>query len=467
MRQGPEAELARVEEAEQQLLLLAKVLPQASMYIFDAELRILRAGGPLFADHGLGPVQSLEGRLVSDVLPANAWAQVEEHYAAVLRGEHRSFEYASIDGVAMYLMHFAPLRDDAGSAAGGAAFVRDITEQRDPQLRIHRRLCQQTTLSEITAVALRGEDVAEMLQSAADLIAQTLKAELVGAFTVAGDELSLVAGTGAFARYAGSPRLPYRDYDELTRALGSELPIVVEDSPAFRDVCDRAVPPRFLLARIAAADFPLGLFAVARAERQPLREDEVTFAASVCDVIGVGIARRRREDELRHATQHDSLTGLANRTSLLGHLKLALARNQRYHTQLAVSVIDLDGFKEVNDEFGHAVGDGLLRQVAERLRVGLRDADLVARLGGDEFVLLCEMIAGPAQVEGLIERLRAAFAEPFVLPGGESREISASVGVLIAGDRGGAAEDVLEQADAQMYEAKRAGDTGYSIGYVS
>jgi diguanylate cyclase (GGDEF)-like protein len=176
---------------------------------------------------------------------------------------------------------------------------------------------------------------------------------------------------------------------------------------------------------------------------------DVRFFSAVASVLTAARDRQRLEGELRQAALHDELTALRD------HLRLGLARNQRYDTKLAVFFLDLDGFKAVNDQHGHGVGDAVLREVADRLQRALRRADLVARFGGDEFVALCETIAGPHEVDQVVARIRGAFAEPFAFDG-HSERLGVSIGVAVVGRDTADPDEALDLADAEMYRAKRA-----------
>jgi diguanylate cyclase (GGDEF)-like protein/PAS domain S-box-containing protein len=171
--------------------------------------------------------------------------------------------------------------------------------------------------------------------------------------------------------------------------------------------------------------------------------------------------RRRAEQDLRELTAvlteravRDPLTGLANRALLEERLRSALARDARSGESTGVLFLDLDGFKGVNDRHGHAVGDAVLRTVAERLTTAVRPSDTVARLGGDEFVILVES-ASDVAVQALVPRLCDAVAAPMTAHG---LQLSVGVSVGVALCRAGASDPqtLLSQADAQMYAAKRA-----------
>jgi diguanylate cyclase (GGDEF)-like protein len=174
------------------------------------------------------------------------------------------------------------------------------------------------------------------------------------------------------------------------------------------------------------------------------------------DNLALGRTVRQREAQLQHQAFHDELTGLANRALFLDRLGHALDLAGRNQRPVSVVFVDLDGFKAVNDSFGHAVGDALLIRVAERLRGALSPADTLARLGGDEFAVLVEQADQPSTVaEGLLGALR-----PPVHLDGHVLSVSASVGVATADPEqigAGHATSLLHRADVAMYAAKTSG----------
>ena len=165
--------------------------------------------------------------------------------------------------------------------------------------------------------------------------------------------------------------------------------------------------------------------------------------------------RMRLEQELTRQAFHDGLTGLANRALFRDRLDQALARSLRTKEPLAVLLLDLDGFKQVNDTLGHDAGDKLLRAVAERFDGVVRPSDTLARLGGDEFALLIDP-ATESEAEDVARRLNEAVGEPLVLAG---RELSVGASIGIVAHPGGHADgdDLIRHADIAMYAAKDAG----------
>jgi diguanylate cyclase (GGDEF)-like protein len=183
--------------------------------------------------------------------------------------------------------------------------------------------------------------------------------------------------------------------------------------------------------------------------------------AALLSVLATGRIRaltlvRARTNQLRHQALHDALTGLPNRTLILDRIEQLLARNVRNGTLGAALYVDLDGFKNVNDTFGHGTGDRLLQAVAARLTASLRDVDTIGRMGGDEFVVLVDgtdLGVAPALVA---ERLLEVIRQPFVIDGSASPiAVTASVG--IASGYGQTPDELLREADMALYEAKASG----------
>ena len=166
--------------------------------------------------------------------------------------------------------------------------------------------------------------------------------------------------------------------------------------------------------------------------------------------------RRAWSDVLRHRAFHDPLTQLADPALFYDRIEHALTREARDDQHVAILFLDLDDFKIINDDMGHAVGDQLLVGVAGRLRGCLRSADTVARLGGDEFGVLLERVAGTNEVVQAAERILAAFEEPCLIHG-EPQAVTVSIGIAVSGNGERSVDEILRQADLAMYAAKRDG----------
>ena len=170
--------------------------------------------------------------------------------------------------------------------------------------------------------------------------------------------------------------------------------------------------------------------------------------------------RVHAQERIRHLAFHDRLTGLANRMKLEDDLRAALAAADRHDDLVGVIFLDLDDFKPINDELGHAVGDFVLKEVAERMRCCVREIDTVARLGGDEFLALVTRVAARDDLATVARKLEEAIERPITLDGHPPVRVTASAGLAIY-EHGEAAEDLMNRADHAMYRAKQAGVSGW------
>jgi len=169
--------------------------------------------------------------------------------------------------------------------------------------------------------------------------------------------------------------------------------------------------------------------------------------------------RKLYEDQLEHQATHDPLTGLANRTLFDELLVRAAYRADRSGRPVAVLYLDLDGFKDVNDVFGHPSGDRVLSETSRRLEAVVRPGDMVARMGGDEFVVLCEHLSEPSDAEKIATRIVQAVGKPIPLATGVAT-VTASVGIAL-GEPGETAASLIGRADEAMYRMKQGGKAGF------
>lgn len=193
-------------------------------------------------------------------------------------------------------------------------------------------------------------------------------------------------------------------------------------------------------------------FAIELHEKEFNLDDRLLYLTTVIDISH----HRDRERELADLANHDALTGLVNRRVFYDRLELEVAHTDRNGRSLALFFIDLNGFKPINDTFGHEAGDTLLITIANRLKNNLRMTDTIARYGGDEFVIIVPAIRGPHESDRMVQCLQKVIEEPIDI-GEQTVSISASIGITLYPENCHCAEQLLATADAAMYEAKQAG----------
>jgi diguanylate cyclase (GGDEF)-like protein/PAS domain S-box-containing protein len=248
---------------------------------------------------------------------------------------------------------------------------------------------------------------------------------------VAGQELSVVVAPERQDEFRASAELPQARAGEMGR------PGVTTETLGCRH--DRSTFPM----EVERSELVLGT-----------RRLTLTFVRDIT-------ARKAYTDALKHQALHDGLTGLANRTLFGEHASQSLASAKRTGESRAILVMDVDGFKQVNDTLGHDQGDALLKQLGERLVIALRETDTIARLGGDEFAILPGDATDLAAADAVAWKIQRTFATGFDL-GDETVHVKASIGIAIFPEHGKTPAELLRLADAAMYVAKRSG-SGHAV----
>jgi diguanylate cyclase (GGDEF)-like protein len=346
-----------------------------------------------------------------------------------------------IQGYGRYFdLHVIPIPDAGGQIQLAAALATDVTDRELAR-------ASQTKLAHLAEQALVTREPVDLWQRAATLLADQLDAAAtlheIGPPGATADDPRLAASAG--------PPVP-------SDVAGAALSAAVHEGRTTARAPDPPGGWRTLAAPVGRPGAATAVVAVYRPgpDAVPFTDRDEEFLDAAANVLGSAAARFADEQEIRHRSTHDALTDLPNRSSLLDRL----ARNLKRH-RTGVVFIDLDGFKAVNDTYGHQAGDQLLREVARRLRASVRPDDLVARLAGDEFAVLCEQVDPPEAVERLARRILAAIREPAVL-GAATVRISASAGVAISHADLTDPDRLLNASDIAMYTAKRDG-TGLCV----
>jgi diguanylate cyclase (GGDEF)-like protein/PAS domain S-box-containing protein len=332
-----------------------------------------------------------------------------------IRVRHRDGTWRWIEGLATNLL-------DDPAVTGMVINARDVTERR-------ARMERQSAISDLGRAALRETTLEAVMASATEAINRIVSPRHCRIVSASGS-------TNRHGREAGGSTAVKADHDGR-RAADSVLRIPVGS-------------PQQPLASIEIS--PAG----------PMTSDDEQFIEGVSGIVLSATVRFRAEDAIRHQAMHDPLTGLPNRALFNDRLEHAMRRRTRMTGYVAVMIVDLDGFKNVNDSLGHLAGDSLLIAVANRFTTSLRGFDTIARLGGDEFAILVDDLDTADQAGIVAQRVLDALEDPLPLPDQEVA-IGASVGVALTDQSDTRADRILADADAAMYQAKREGKGCYRV----
>lgn len=236
--------------------------------------------------------------------------------------------------------------------------------------------------------------------------------------------------------------------------------VVCRDLPAdasWRSAIDAAraesVAGCWAIPVFAAGEEVAGVFAVYPQQPCEPEEAERQLLERISRLAGIAVERHRQTEKIRFLALHDPLTGLANRSLLNEHLSRNIHRAQREQHVFALLFIDLDGFKQVNDQYGHDAGDRVLSLFAWRLKEQLRSTDTCARIGGDEFVVILETISSADDAGQVADKILATLLQPIEWEG-VPLQVRASIGIAIFPEDAGTADELLTRADDAMYRAK-------------
>jgi diguanylate cyclase (GGDEF)-like protein/PAS domain S-box-containing protein len=328
------------------------------------------------------------------------------------------------------------IRGDDGRPLRMIGACEDVTERKHSDRELERRARREALVSRIGRMALAGEDIRTEVSRvlSKELAIDTVDVDL---------EVQVPPGSFADALLTTGEPVTVPDWSRETRF---ELPA---------DLADGGVRASAGMA-IRSYRGARGTLAVHTPEARTFDASELWLLESLSRLLGEAMERVRAGERMRIQALKDPLTGLPNRALLYDRLRHALELAARHDSRLAVMFIDLDGFKVVNDELGHAAGDDLLTAAADRLQDVVRVSDTLARMGGDEFVAVCEDVPSVDAALETAERLRMALSSP-VTVGGRTYRISASIGIVFATPSHETPADIVRDADRAMYAAKEQG----------
>lgn len=421
-----EAALRRA--SEQRMRTITDNLPTLISQ-FDREQRYVFANAAFKQVLGVEP-QQLIGRTLREFRGEEVYAQRAPHIATVLGGERTTFEsHSVINGQLHYFLHnYVPELSPSGEVLGFYSVSLDITEAKlaRDQVQVSER---------------RLRDITDNLPVLISYIDEQQRFRFCN---------------GTFIDWLGV---------EPTEMLGRTMeevtgPVLYEERRAF---LERALAGE-------RVEFEITSIALGRTRHlYTTYVPDMRFDGTVAGVytLSTDISDLKAvQQQLSQLARFDTLTGLANRHQLNEKLPEVVARARRSGEAVALMYLDVDRFKSINDNYGHATGDAVLREFARRVRSSVRITDTVARLSGDEFVVVLEGLHAAAEPQFVARKIIAAIDRPFELGNGLVLRVSTSVGIAFAANVQLPPEALLARADAALYEAKAAGRNTFRLSTV-
>lgn len=315
------------------------------------------------------------------------------------------------------------------------AVARDITERKNAELR-------QQAIFAISEAAHGAEDLLELFKCVHMLIGQWLPALNFSVALCDQDQ-----GTISFPYHIDDHKHP-----QLTEVRVLSEEVIRSGQAVLR--CGEASSSWLCVPLVTPSGIIGALVVKSSLGDERYSESHKELLQFVSTQVAAAIERKQLINRLQFLAQYDALTQLPNREFFYERLKSALARAQREQACLAVLFIDLDHFKAVNDNYGHAIGDALLQQIAQRLKQSVRESDTVARMSGDEFVLILESLRQPEDASIVAEKIRQNLSQPLLIEG-QTLSIFPSIGFAVYPDHGEQFRQLLCHADTAMYRDKK------------
>jgi diguanylate cyclase (GGDEF)-like protein/PAS domain S-box-containing protein len=436
----------------------------AGLFVADAHGRLVDANPALARLLGISHPRSLLGTRLEDVFERDEdrfrW---QERAAAGATASDVEVAVRRDDGSTGWLsLTMQPVRDADGRVIRMEGSAADVSGHRLAAALLRARAAQQTAVAALGGASLSGTPIDEVLAQAATEVTETL-----GTDRTEIHEVVLAGRTTRLRAVAGVALGP----DQATAPIG-ELGGQGEPFDLTPYAVAGHVPVPARLARegltsaagvaIGGRGQPYGVLTTYSRSRASFSHEETDFLQAVATTLGLAVERRDIEANLRHQSLHDALTGLPNRVLALDRLAHALQNLARYpEAAVAVLFLDIDRFKLINDQLGHAAGDQVLVQLARAITIVLRPGDTLARLGGDEFVVICEELSGAADAIPVAKRIDDVARSVELVD--RDIEVRVSIGIAVATEPDVSPVALLADADAALYTSKERGRAGYAL----
>src|SRR3989339_872063 len=454
-------------QAEKQLetykLLFSEIHDLA--YVFDTQGNILFVN-KIFEKLTNHKPEDFTGKPFAPLFDDENLKKVMDVYTRTLKGEFPEYELSFKDTGILCEYKNVPYRDEGKSIIGVIGTARDITKRNQIKQRLRIQYATASVLAESTT---ENEAIPAILRD----VSEYMKWD-IGEFWAINKEKNVLQMATCWCKESVNFQefLAYSQQVVFPPGIGLPGRVWLSGKPLWiADINSDTNFPRAPTADRAglhgAIAFPalnesevlgvIGFFS--REIKQPDKE-LLDMLHALGSQIGQFIKKAEVVDMLKHIAYHDTLTNLPNRMLFQDRLRVAMHQAKRNKQSVAVVLIDLDDFKDVNDTLGHFAGDSLLKDVTKRLKRCTRESDTVARMGGDEFVFILQNIKHIRDAENVIQKILKALDSPFKINGHEIRT-SASIGASLYPQDTDDPEILLEYADIAMYQSKKDGKSTY------
>jgi len=315
---------------------------------------------------------------------------------------------------------------------------------------------RQTAIADFGRTALSGIDLDLLFDHAVALVRNRLDvagAAVIEASTDSGEQIVRATAGLVPSTFLADPRPGLSDHPQSAVPANQRSDIANFSWNAAASSTGPDNQTESAQALISNRQHPYGVLIALAEVPRPFSAIDLSFLRSIANMLTSAIERKRSEQDIEHLALHDPLTGLPNRELFRNHLHQELARLKRTQGMLALLLLDLDHFKDVNDTLGHPIGDRLLETVAQRLKDCVRAVDAPARLGGDEFAVILSDLRSPDEAAAVARKIVKRVSEPFMLDGHKTR-IGASIGITMSPLDDTNVDGLLRNADLALYRAK-------------
>jgi diguanylate cyclase (GGDEF)-like protein/PAS domain S-box-containing protein len=415
---------------EEELRFFAENIPEAICYI-DLERGCTFINNVFLETRGIARDEAL-GKFPRDVYSPDVMAELGPHLERVLLGEERIYEriVATPAGAGRWQrIRLTPRRDAKGVVRGYYVVSTDIHEQKTVEEELRRTNSILSAHFDNTPLAVIEWNT----------------------------DLRIVRWSGQAEAIFG-----WHAFEALGRPLTGWRLVYEEDESAVGEMVQRLVEGTERHATLLHRNYRRDGSVIWVEWHNSALRDASGKVISILSLAQDVSSRIQAEERLQYMATHDGLTGLPNSVLLNDRLDAALSRARRARRRVGVMFLDLDHFKDVNDTLGHRVGDGLLKELALRIRAALRQSDVLARISGDEFVVVLEDLDDEEAPERVARKILEEVRRPFHIEGHEIH-VSGSLGLALHPEDGTDAETLLKNADAAMYHAKELGRNSFRM----